>query len=127
MERKAIVLTFQTTNERKSDKNIVRTRFLLHSLTVVSESLFLKPEPTYAIMARRFPIWYFFNVPLRELRWGFFVLGAFSCPCNSFSVLIIHSDFLLWHIRSHIFLHNCFLSLTFVFWHIFIHSPPACW
>ena len=53
---------------------------------------------------RVFPIWYFFfSVALSESR-GIFAFRPYSSLCNSFSMLLIHSTFLLWSLCSHILL-----------------------
>ena len=71
-----------------------------------------KPVFTNAIIAWRFPIWYLFlSVTLSELR-CIFALGSYSSSSNSFHMLLIHSEFLLCSIRSHILLQNCFVSLS---------------
>ena len=42
-----------------------------------------------------------------------FDFGFSSSPCQSFSMMYILSDFLLWSLSSHILLQNCFASLAF--------------
>ena len=52
---------------------------------------------------RRFTIWYFFDIALSE--WTY-ISGSSSRTCNSFSMLFIHSAFLLCSFRSHILFQN---------------------
>ena len=57
-------------------------------------------------------MWYIFRVALGELKW-IFTLGLTSSPRNSFSMLLIHSAFLLWSLHSHILL-QFFLPLHII-------------
>ena len=50
-----------------------------------------------------------------------------SSPCNSFSMLLIHSAFHLWFFSSHILLRNCLYSFISGYWFVLMYSPPACW
>ena len=50
-----------------------------------------------------------------------FAIRPSSSNSNSFSMLFIHSTFLLCSLRSHILLQNCFVSLSFGCWYNFSH------
>ena len=85
------------------------------------EKFFFKRVSTYAIMIRRFPIWYVFErcsvwINLYFRLRSFF--ESFSIPMS-----MIHSDFLLFSLRSHILLQYCFVFLSSVCWFVFVHSP----
>ena len=54
----------------------------------------------------------------------FFAFGPSSIPSNAFLMLLIHSAFLLFSLRSHILLQNGFVSLSSSF--CYVHSPPIC-
>ena len=64
-------------------------------------SEFLKPESMHTIMAWRFPIWYFLSISLSGLM--YFSFCPSSSPSNTFSMLFIHSAFLLCFLRCAIF------------------------
>ena len=49
-------------------------------------------------------------------------LSPFCC----FPMLIVYSAVLLCFVRFHIFLQNCFASLSYGYWLIFVHSSPTC-
>ena len=64
-------------------------------------------------MGWRFPIYYFFKCCSEWIE-IYFRVSPFSSPSNSFSMLFIHSAFLICSLRSYILLRNSFASLSLV-------------
>ena len=65
--------------------------------------------------------WYSARIDVYFCLWAFFQFLQF------FSMLFIHSAFLLWSLRSHILVQNCFASLAFGCWYVFAPSPLTSW
>ena len=53
--------------------------------------------------------------------------GLSSSLCNSFFVLLIHSDFLLYFFCSRILLQNCFVFFASSCWFVLVNYLPTRW
>ena len=101
----------------------------LGSQSVVDGREFFKPESMNPIMSCFFPIWYFFQCCSRRFQ-------SASAPSSSyhssFSILLIHSTFLLFYFCSHSLLQICFVCLFVCLFggaygccccYVLLHSP----
>ena len=73
-------------------------------------------------MARRFPVWYFFERCSERIE-VYSRLYCFFDSFNFFPMLLIHSAFFVMSLSSHILLENCFVSLSSGCGCALVHSP----
>ena len=56
-----------------------------------------------------------------------FTSSSSSSPYSSFSMLFVHSAFLLCSFHCHILFQSSFASIASGCWYVLVHSPSSCW